>query len=70
MNASVVVYGMSIVERIIDIKWTKCALCGKSMKFGTMVVYINRIILRPGPILKTTSGAHGGHFTKWPPVQY
>jgi hypothetical protein len=40
------------------------------MKFGTMIVYINRIILRPGPILKATSGANGGHFPKWLPVQY
>ena len=42
--------------------WTNCALCGKSMKLPTVVIYTLKIILRLGPILDLTHFRGGATF--------
>ena len=40
----------------------RTASYGKSMKFGTLILYTTKVILRSEPILRVTRGDLGGHF--------
>ena len=56
-----------LVQRIRDNFGSNRALCDKSTKFGTVVVYAKVTILKIGGTLKMPWVNFGGHFSKWPP---
>ena len=44
------------------------AFCGTSMKFGTLIAKGSPERFGYGAIINFQHGAHGSHFSKWPPV--